>query len=103
MNAKTETSKKDTRGENADMYHGTMDGETADAIWKAMSVLSMGIEATIDNGSNRMLREWPNTAETVWDMLNGIMVRAGMGDIDARPWIDAREDEQPEPEAETQA
>lgn len=103
MNAKTETAKKDTRGEGADMYHGTMDQATADAIWKAMSVLAMGIEATMARTLDRAFLEWPNTAETVWDVLNGIMVRAGMGETDDRPWISLRETDQPEPPAEVQA
>jgi hypothetical protein len=100
MSATTKSTKKDTRGEGADMYHGTMDQATADAIWRAMSVLAMGIEATISRTLDRAFLQWPNTAETVWDMLNGIMVRAGMGDTDERPWISALENEQSEHEAE---
>lgn len=93
------TPKKDSRGEGADMYHGTMDQATADAIWKAMSVLAMGIEATMSRTLDRAFLQWPNTAETVWDVLNGIMVRGGAGDTDERPWISALESEQPEPAA----
>jgi len=103
MSATTESTKKDTRGAGADMYHGAMDQATADAIWKAMSVLAMGIEATTSRTLDRAFLQWPNTAETVWDVLNGIMVRAGMGDADERPWVSLHETEQPEPAAEAQA
>lgn len=84
---------KDSRGDNLDMYRNTMDDGTATALWKAMAVLSMGIEATIDGDFDRVARQWPTAAEAVWDILDGIMVRAGMSDGNSRPWINALETE----------
>lgn len=84
----------DTRGDDRDIYNNVMDGETADALFKAMSVLAMGIEATTARKLDRAFANWPNTAEAVWDMLNGIMVRAGMSDGKEHPWVSAKEAEE---------
>lgn len=87
----TTTAPDDTRGKNLDMYKRVIDGETADTLFKAMSVLAMGIEATTARRLDRAFVNWPNTAEAVWDMLDGIMVRAGVSDGKERPWVSAAE------------
>lgn len=92
MNAKTTTAALDHRGEGADHYHNVMDDETASGLWKAMAVLSMGIEATIDGNVERVAAQWPTVAEAVWDILDRIMVRAGVSEGNKRPWISAKED-----------
>lgn len=91
MNTKTTTTALDRRGEGADHFHSVMDDETASRLWKAMAVLSMGIEATIDGNVDRVAAQWPITAEAVWDILDGIMVRAGVSDGKDRPWVSAKE------------
>lgn len=84
---------KDGRGDHLDMYRNTMDSDTAAALWKAMAILSMGIEATIDGHVDLVAKQWPTTAEAVWDILDGAMVRAGMSNGKSRPWINALETE----------
>lgn len=93
-NAKTETpTTDDTPGEDLEFFNNVIDGKAAAAIFKAMSVLSLGIEATMDRSLCRAHTQWPNVAETVWDMLDGIMIRAGASDGKDRPWVSANEAE----------
>jgi hypothetical protein len=66
-----------------------MDLKAATTLFKVRSILALGIEATMDQ--DRMLHHWPNIAETVWDMLDEIMVRAGLSDGTERPWVSANE------------
>jgi|SRR5690348_12323511 len=91
--ANPKSASKGTRGKGSDLYHNVIDGEAAAAIFKAMSVLAMGIEATTARSLDRAFLQWPNTAEAAWDMLDGIMVRAGISDGKERPWISAEETE----------
>lgn len=90
-------------GEGLESFNNVIDRKAADAIFKAMSVLAMGIEATMGRSVDRAFTQWPNTAEAVWDMLDGILIRAGFSDGKDRPWVSALEDDQPEPTAEAQA
>lgn len=83
----------DHRGEGADTYHNVIDRDAAHAIFKAMSVLAMGIEATMGRSLDRAFMEWPQTAEAAWDQLDGIMIRAGVSDGKERPWVSADETE----------
>lgn len=93
MNTETTTTAPDEHEKELDFYKRVMDQATADTIWKAMSVLAMGIEATTARTLDRTFANWPNTAEAVWDMLDGIMVRAGVSGGKERPWISANEAE----------
>jgi hypothetical protein len=97
MNATTIKTTSDSRGDHLDMHLNTMDNETAAALWKAMAILSMGIEATIDGNVDRVAAQWPTTAEAVWDILDGAMVRAGMSDGRCRPWVNAKDEKEAHP------
>jgi len=85
------TASNDGHEKSRDIFQGVMDNETAATLFKAMAVLSFGIETTIDRSLDRVFLNWPQTAEAVWDMLDSIMVRAGVSDGADRPWISAHE------------
>jgi hypothetical protein len=88
MSAKTTTAAPpDAHEDDLNLYNRVMDNETAQALFKAMAVLAMGIESTMSRSLDRAYLAWPETAEAVWDMLDGIMVRAGVSDGKDRPWI----------------
>lgn len=93
MNTETTTTAPDEHEKELDFYKRVMDQATADTIWKAMSVLAIGIEATRGRTLDRAFENWPNTAEAVWDMLDGIMARAGLSDGKDRPFVSANEAE----------
>lgn len=82
---------KNDNGFGLEANRNVMDVDASAALFKAMSVLSLGIEATMDRTLDRTFMHWPNTAEAVWDILDGIMVRAGLSDGANRPWISAEE------------
>jgi hypothetical protein len=78
-------------GKGLEINHNVMDEGASEALFRAMSILSLGIEATLDKSLNRTFLHWPNTAEAVWDILDEVMVRAGLSDGTERPWVNAAE------------
>ncbi len=83
----------DAHEKELNIFNRVMDSETAEALWKAMSVLALSIEATDGRSLDRVYLEWPNVGRTLWELLNGVMVRAGVSDGKSRPWIDTLESE----------
>lgn len=68
------------------IFKRVMDSETAEALFRAMSVLTFSIEATNGRTLDRLYLEWPNVGRTVWELLDGVMIRAGVSDGKERPW-----------------
>lgn len=84
----------DAHEKELNIFNRVMDRDTAEALWKAMSVLAFSIEATDGRSLDRVYLEWPNVGRTLWELLDGAMVRAGVSDGKSRPWINAVETEE---------
>jgi hypothetical protein len=80
------TDPNDAHERGLNIFKRVMDTETAEALFRAMSVLALSIEATNGRSLDRIYLEWPNVGRTVWELLDGVMIRAGVSDGKERPW-----------------
>ena len=78
-----------TEARELNIYRNVMDNETADALFQAMAILELGIAATDCRSLDRAYLAWPNTARAVWELLDKIMIRAGVSDGKDKPGSEA--------------
>src|SRR5690348_5573636 len=76
----------DAHEEDLELFNRVMDAETAEALFRSLSVLALAIEATDGRSLDRTYLEWPYVAKTVWELLDGVMIRAGVSDGQEKPW-----------------
>ena len=91
MATKSVATQTEKNGEGLEANRNVLDVHAAAALFKVRSVLALGIEATMDRSLDRTFLHWPSVAEAAWDMLDDILVRAGLSLGDERPWTSAAE------------
>jgi hypothetical protein len=80
------TKPNDEHEKDLDRFNRVMDSETAEALFRAMSILALSIEATDGRSLDRIYLEWPNVGRAVWELLDGVMIRARVSDGKEHPW-----------------